>query len=167
MDTTIGSTTTQPTTTKEWEWIGHACECGGTDEVPSDRVASLVDDEVLNLYDDMRVALNVVFDECYPDPTPENEEEYFDRHVEWVDGFEDASFDDESGNPGVVRLVKDGDRYVLSARDADGGYGDRRRATRLDPTLPDEEIRRQVCEFLRAQDPCGDVTSRNAPGKGM
>lgn len=162
MDTTIGSMATQPTTTKEWEWIGHYCECGGVEEVPSDRVASLVDDEVLELYDDMRVVLSDVFDERYPDPSPENQEEYCDLHVLWLDGFEDASFDDESGIPGVVRLIKDGDRYTISARDADGGYGDRRRTTRLEPTLSDEELRRQVREFLRKQDPCGDVRVRNA-----
>ena len=167
MDMSIGNMTTQPTTMKQWEWIGHACDCDGMDQVLSDRVASLVDDEVLKLYDDMRAALNDVFDECYPDPTPENQEEYFDRHMEWVDGFEGESFDDESGNPGVVRLVKEGDRYVLSARDTTGGYGDRRRTTCLDPALSDEELCGQVCEFLRAQDPCGEVISRNAKETGM
>ena len=48
----------------------HACDCDGMDEVLSDRVASLVDDEVLKLYDDMRAALNNVFDECLPRPHP-------------------------------------------------------------------------------------------------
>ena len=59
----------------------------------------------------------------------------------------------------MVRLVKEGDRYVLSARDTTGGYGDRRRTTCLDPTLSDEELCGQVCEFLRAQNPCGEVIS--------
>jgi len=158
MDTTATSVTT---TTKEWEWA--ACgACSGIEGELSDRVASLVDDEVQELYNDRRVVLSEVFDECYPDPTPENQEEYCDLHVLWLDGFEDASFDDESGNPGVVHLVKDGDHYTLTARDADCKWGNKLRTTHLDPVLSDEDIRKQVSKFLREQDPCGDVRARNA-----
>ena len=127
MDTTIESMMTQPTTTKEWTWTVYEANSGEMDEELTDRVASLVTDEVGELYNEMRFALNDVFDECYPDPTPENEEEYFDRHAEWVDWFDGEFWDEECGNPGVVRLTKDGDRYILGARDANGEQGDRRR----------------------------------------
>jgi hypothetical protein len=80
MNTTNGSTTTRPTTTKEWEWTSIEAS-GGRDDELTDRVALLVEEEALDLYDEMRAALNVVFDECYPDPTPENEEEYCHQHV--------------------------------------------------------------------------------------
>lgn len=83
MDTSMGSMTT----TKEWEWGPCEANSGIEDPLWGDAVAFLVDDEVQELYDDMREALNDVFDEAYPDPTPENEEEYFDRHAEWLDGF--------------------------------------------------------------------------------
>ena len=59
----------------------------------------LIDEEVQNLYNDMRAALNEVFDEVYPDPTPENEEEYFDQHAEWVDCFDGEFFIDDYGSP--------------------------------------------------------------------
>ena len=167
MNTTIGSMMTQPTTTKDWTWTVYEANSGEMDEELTDRVASLVTDEVGELYNDMRFALNDVFDECYPDPTPENEEEYFDRHAEWVDWFDGEFWDEECGNPGVVRLVKDDDGYTLAARDADGEQGDRRRTTRLDPALSDRDICRRVREFLRGQDPCGDVKSRCAAGMSM
>ena len=99
------------------------------------------------------MALNIAFDECYPDPTPDNEEEYADRHVEWLDEFEAALCD----NPGVARLIRDGDRNTLTARDAEGEQGNERRTACLDPALSDEEIREQVWKFLTEQDPLGKI----------
>ena len=156
MDTTA---TSMMATTKEWEWT--ACEaCGGMDEEQlSDRLASLVGGEVERLYEEMRDAFNIAFDECYPDPNQDNEEEYFDRHVEWVDWYENAMWNEEFGNPGVVRLVRDGDRYTLTARDTEGNQGNERRTIDLDPALSYKEIREQVWEFLRAQDPRGKMES--------
>ena len=156
MDTTIGSMTTQPTTTKEWEWTAWEA-CGGANEYLRDRVALLVDDEVLELYDDMRAALNDVFDECYPDPSPDNEEEYNDRHVEWLDWYESALWDEDCGNPGVVRLVREGGGYVLTARDTEGNQGNEQRMIHVAPALSDEEIREQVWKFLTEQDPLGKI----------
>jgi predicted fused transcriptional regulator/phosphomethylpyrimidine kinase len=79
--------TTEPTTTREWTWDAWEA-CGGTDYDRSDRVASLVGDEIREIYDDMRAALNIAFDDCYPDPSPDNEEEHSDRHVEWLEWYE-------------------------------------------------------------------------------
>ncbi len=167
MDTTIGSMMTQPTTTRVWTWdVTDACESDGTDEERSDRVASLVGDEVRRLYEEMRSALNIAFDECYPDPTPDNEEEYHDRHVEWLEWFEFALWDEDRGNPGVVRLVREGDRYTLTARDAEGEQGNERRMIHVAPALSDEEIREQVWKFLTEQDPLGKIESPCAAEMG-
>lgn len=148
--------TAKPTTSKEWEWdVTDACDCGGTDEELSDRVASLVGDEIRRLYEEMRSALNVAFDECYADPTPDNEEEYNDRHVEWLDWYEAALCD----NPGVVRLAEDDDRYTLTTRDAEGEQGNERRMIHIDPALSDEDISKQVWTFLTEQDSLGKIES--------
>jgi len=158
MNTTIGSTATQPTTTKEWTWDASAAsESGGMDEELSDRVASLVGDEVRRLYEEMRSALNNAFDECYPDPNQDNEEEHNDRHVEWLDWYESALWDEDCGNPGVVRLVRDGGGYILTARDAEGNQGNDRRMIHVAPALSDEEIRRWVRKFLAEQGPLGKI----------
>jgi hypothetical protein len=156
MDTTVTSITNEQTTTKEWKWTAlEACDCGETDEERSDRMASLVGDEVRRLYEEMRSALNDAFDECYADPNQDNEEEYNDRQVEWLDGFEAELCD----NPGVVRLVKDDDRYTLTARDAEGEQGGGRRMVHLDPSLSDEDISKRVRKFLTEQDPLGKIES--------
>ncbi len=164
MNMTIGINTTQPTTRRDWEWT--ACEaCSGIEEpLWGDAVAFLLDEEVQELYNDMRFALNDVFDEVYPDPSPENEEEYFDRHVGWVQWLEEEFWDEDRGNPGVVRLVSDGDRYTLTARDAESGG---LRAIHLDAEMSLKQIQEQIGEFLRAQDPCGNVKARCDEGKAI
>jgi len=162
MDTTIGNMTTQPATTKEWTWTGYEA-LAGTDQELDDGVAFLVDEELQDLYDDMRASLNYVFDEVYPDPTPENEQEYFDRHAEWVDWFDGEFFDEDVGNPGVVRLVRDGDHYTLTARDTESGG---LRAIHLHAEMSLKQIHEQIKQFLRAQDPCGDVKARCAAELG-
>jgi hypothetical protein len=55
----------------------------------------------------------------------------------------------------VVRLVRDGERYTLTARDAESEQGIERRMIHLDPTLSDEDISKRVWKFLTEQDPCG------------
>jgi hypothetical protein len=119
MDTALGSMTgertAEPTATREWTWDScDAAHGDGTEEEGSDRVASLVGDELRRLYQEMRDLLNDAFDRCYPDPAPEDQEECSDRHVEWLDGFEGEFFDHMGAG---WRLAKEGDRYVLTEID--------------------------------------------------
>jgi len=91
------------------------------------------------------------------DFAPCPKEEYNDRHVEWLDWFEFALWDEDQGNPGVVRLVRDGSGCVLTARDTEGEQGNERRTVCLDPALSDEDISKQVWQFLTEQDPLGQI----------
>ena len=159
MDTVMGSMTTErtaePTITNEWKWdTCDACMSNGTDEELSDRVATLLGDEIRRLYEEMRYLMNLAFDEVYPDPTPENEEEYFDEHVEWLDHFE-GEF---ACNLGVVHLAKEGDRYILTQRD-DNGEQRVERMIDLDTSLSDEELNKQISEFVTARNLLGEIKS--------
>jgi hypothetical protein len=166
MDMTIRSMpteqTAEPTTTKEWAWdASNAWDDYGTDDERSDRVAWLVGDEVRQLYDEMRDLLDNAFDEYYPDQ--DDHELNWERRGKWLTEFENPTlnrlWDDEWGNPGVVRLVRDGKGYTLTASDAEGKHGSDRRTIHLDPALPDEKTREQVGEFLTEQDPLGKIES--------
>ena len=166
MDTNVTSMTTEqtaePTTPKEWTWnASNAWDDYGTDDERCDRVAWLVAGEVCTLWEDMRSAFDCTYDECYPNQ--DDAELDSDRHTDWLEGFEDGAirglWDEEFGNPGIVRLVREGDRYTLTARDTEGKQGDERRTIHLDPALTDREIRGQVWEFLTAQDPLGKIES--------
>ena len=145
------------TATREWTWdAADAAHSDGTEEEGSDRVALLVGGELRRLYQEMRDLLNDAFDRCYPDPTPENQEEHFDRHVEWLDGFEGEFFDRMGAG---WRLAKEGDRYVLTGIDYEQGKS---WTIRLDTALSDEELTAQISEFVAVRDPLGAIKSRCA-----
>lgn len=66
MDTSMGSMTT----TKEWEWGPCEANSGIEDPLWGDAVAFLVDDEVQELYDDMRGCSTTCSTRHTPTPPP-------------------------------------------------------------------------------------------------